>query len=182
MPFVSSQGGISKKKTGKSYKGEKPGRFFFQKNRFSSFVWSCSGTYYALFLGCLDLKFLPDIPYCVYWDVARFEPQIRSTRFVMNFLFIIATTEKKVRFCMKLFDNFLTEYSSIWAETCRVSSQIMLWFFHKISIGNSFWKMFQKLLALQGAPLFRCAKFFPNFCNFILSWYYTKKFQNHLHK
>jgi len=38
-----------------------------------------------------------------------FESQIRSTRFAMNFLFIIATTEMKVRFCEKLFDHFLTE-------------------------------------------------------------------------
>ena len=83
----------------------------------------------------------------------RFEPQIRSTIFAMNFLFIIATTYRKVRFCVKLFDHFLTEYSSVLAEIFRVSFQILLGFFHKISTRNSFWKMFQKILALQGAPL-----------------------------
>jgi len=46
----------------------------------------------SLILGCFDLKFLPKIPYCVYWVRLRFEPQIRSTRFAMNFLIIIATT------------------------------------------------------------------------------------------
>jgi len=110
----------------------------------------------------------------------RFVPQIRSTRFAMNFLFIIATIERKVSFCVKLFDHFRTEYSSIWAEICCVSSQIILGFFDKISTKNSFWKMLQKLLALQGAHLFRCPKFCPICCNFILSSYCTEKFQNHL--
>jgi len=42
--------------------------------------------------------------------------------------------------------------------------------------------MFQKLLALQGAPHSRFAKFCPSFYNFILSSYYAEKFQKHLHK
>ena len=105
------------------------------------------------------------------WQI--FEPQIRLTRFVMNFLFIIATIQRKVRFCVKLFDHFLTEYSSVWAETCRVSSHIQLGFFHKISIRNSFWKMSHKRFSLQGSPLSRFAKFCHSFCNFfefILRW------------
>jgi len=42
--------------------------------------------------------------------------------------------------------------------------------------------MFQKLLALQGAPLSRFEKFCPRFCNLILSSYYAEKFRKHLHK
>jgi len=94
----------------------------------------------------------------------------------MNFLFNISPTERKVRFCVKLFGHFLTESSSVWVELCLFSSQILLGFFHKISTRNSFWKMFQKLLALQGAPLSRFAKFGTSFCNFILSSYYGEKF------
>jgi len=111
-----------------------------------------------------------------------FEPQICSTRFAMNFLFIIFTTEMKVPFCVKLFNHLLTKYSSVWVETCRVSSKILLGFFHKISTRNSFWKMFQKLLTLQGAPLSRFPKFFLRFSNFIMSSYYAKKFWKHLQK
>ena len=83
---------------------------------------------------------------------------------------------------MKLFDHFLTEYSYVWVKICRVSSQILLGFFHKISTRNSFWKRFQKHVALQGAPLSRFVKFCPNFYNFILSSYCAKMFRKHLHK
>ena len=34
----------------------------------------------------------------------RFEPQIRPTRLAINFLFITARDERKVRLCAKLFD------------------------------------------------------------------------------
>ena len=36
----------------------------------------------------------------------RFEPQTRPTRFAINFLFITARAERKVRPCVKLFDFF----------------------------------------------------------------------------
>jgi len=101
-----------KRKHKKRYKN-KSHDFLFSENKFLSFVYSRSGIYYALFLGCLDLKFVPHIPYCVNVDVAQICNQ---------FLFIIATTERKVRFNVKLFNHFLTEYSSVWAESCRVSS------------------------------------------------------------
>jgi len=42
--------------------------------------------------------------------------------------------------------------------------------------------MFQKLLALQSAPLSRFAKFCPSICSFILSWHCAEKFRKHLHK
>jgi len=100
----------------------------------------------------------------------------------MNFLFIIVTIERKVRFCVKLFDHFLTEYSSILAQICRILFQILWGFFHKISTINCFWKMFWKLLGLQGAPLSRLAEFCSKFCNFILSSYYPDNFWKHLHK
>ena len=36
----------------------------------------------------------------------RFEPQIRPTRLTINFLFITAWAERKIRLCVKLFDFF----------------------------------------------------------------------------
>ena len=53
-----------------------------------------------------------------------FEPKIRLTRFKINFLFITVGTKRKVRLCVKLFDFFLCEYSSVWPEICHVLSQI----------------------------------------------------------
>ena len=42
--------------------------------------------------------------------------------------------------------------------------------------------MFQTLLAHQGAHLSRFAKFWPTFCNFIMSSYFAEKFRKHLQK
>ena len=105
----------------------------------------------------------------------RYEPQIRSTRFAMNFVFIIATVARKVRFSVKLFDHFLTEYSFVLTEIFHVLFQILLEFFHKISTRNYIWKMLQKLLALKSAHLSIFVKFYPSFCNFIISSYYAEK-------
>ena len=69
--FLSNQGGMSKKKTQKKIYGRKARTISFQKNKFSSLFCSRSGCYYTLFLQCFDLKFLPDIPCCVYWVLAE---------------------------------------------------------------------------------------------------------------
>ena len=57
-------------------------------------------------LGLLVWKFYQTfvIVSIVFW--VRFDPQIRPTRFSINFLFITARVERKVRFCVKLFDFF----------------------------------------------------------------------------
>jgi len=51
-----------------------------------------------------------------------------------------------------------------------------------ISTRNYLGKMFQKLLALQGASLSILAKFFYSYYNFITSSYYTGKFSKTLTK
>jgi len=103
----------------------------------------------------------------------RFEPQIRSTRFAMNFLFIIATNERKFCFCVKLFDHFLTEYSSVYAKICRASSQNLLGFFHKISTRNSFGNFLETSYTLRRSS-FQIYQIFPYFqqfyYEFILCW------------
>ena len=136
----------SKWKHRKRYKAEKPERSIFEKTSFpvlfaiglrvitpyslGVLIWNF---YHTFLIVCIEL-----------W--LRFQPQIRSTKFAMNFLFIIVTNERKFRFCVKLFDHFLTGYSFFWAEICRASSQILLVFFHKISSRNYFWKCSRNLL------------------------------------
>jgi len=115
MLFVSSQGSKSKKQQRKRYKEEKSGCSVFKKASFwvlfalsprlimpyslSVYIWNF---YQTFLIVCIEM-----------W--LRFEPQIRSTKFAMNFLFIIATTERKVCFYVKPFDHFLTEYLFVLA-------------------------------------------------------------------
>ena len=67
---------------------------------------SGSGTYYTLLFGCFGLKSVPGVHTVSIEFWLRFEPQIRPTRLTINFLFITARTERKVRVCAKLFDFF----------------------------------------------------------------------------
>jgi len=110
----------------------------------------------------------------VYWNVAEIWTS-NSFQKICNELFIHHCHDwKEGSFLCETVRSFLTEYSSVWVETCCISSQSLLGFFHKISTRNYFWKMFQKRLALQGAPLSRFAKFCHTFYNFfsefILRW------------
>jgi len=52
----------------KKIRGRKARTFCFQK---TSFFHSRSGTYFALPLGCFELKFLPGFHLCVYWILAE---------------------------------------------------------------------------------------------------------------
>ena len=112
----------------------------------------------------------------------RFEPQNRSKIFAMNYWFIIVTIERKVCFCEKLFDDFLTEYSFVWAEICRVSYEILKGFFHKISKINSFFQNVPETSCTPRHSSFQICEFCPSIYNFILSSFCAEKFQKHLHK
>jgi len=92
---------VHKQITKRIYREEKPGHLFFGKTGcvtlglgltppYSSrvLVWKFYQTFFIL---CIE-----------FW--LRFEPQIRPTRFSMNFLFITARVERKVCLCVKLFD------------------------------------------------------------------------------
>ena len=89
----------------------------------------------------------------------RFEVQIRPTRLAIHFLLITASAERKVRLCVKLFDFFVAEYSSVWPEICRVLSQIQWRFLRGISGKNYFGWLFPKFCANQGYPLPKLVKF-----------------------
>jgi len=161
MSVVCSQVGMFKKKTQKKIKGRKARTLCFRQNKFSSFVSYLFESYYALFLGCLDLKFLPNIPYCVYWVVAQILTSNSFHKICHEFFIQHCNESKKFCFCVKLFDHFLTEYSSFLAEICRALSQNKLGFFHKISTRNSFWKCSINLL--HSKPFL-----FPDLWNFAL--------------
>jgi len=87
----------------KKIRGRKARTFCFRK---TDFVHSRSRTYCALLLGYFGLNFYQTfvIVSIEFW--LRFEPQNRPTRFSINFLFITARAERKVRLCVKLFDFF----------------------------------------------------------------------------
>jgi len=132
------------KRNTKRYKEKKAWRSVFGKTSFPVFfavgiitpyslgilIWNFNETFLIV---CIEL-----------W--LRFVPQTRSTKFAMNYLYIIVVTERNVRFCVKQFNHFLTKYSSVWVEICRVSSQILLGFFHKISTRIFFLKCSRNFL------------------------------------
>ena len=74
--------------------------------RKTSFVHSRSGTYYALLLGYFGVKFFQKFVIVSIQFSLRFVPQIRPTKFAINFLFITARAKRKLRLYAKLFDFF----------------------------------------------------------------------------
>ena len=91
----------------------------------------------------------------------RFEDQNRPTRLAINFLLISARAERRVRLCVKLFDFFLGEYSSVWPEIFHVLSQIRLIFLLGISGKNYFGRIFRKFVQTKDI-------FYQNLWNFAL--------------
>jgi len=137
--------------------------FCFRK---TGFVQSRSGSCYALFLGSFGMKILPDIHHCVYWVLAEIWAQICPTRFSVNFLFIIARVEKKVRLCLKLFDFFprwilirLTWHLSRFVPN---SVQIVTWNLRKNYYGTMFLKFFEKP-RLSSSKICKISSYFLQF-------------------
>ena len=84
-----------------------------------------------------------------FWQI--FEPQNRPTRSTLSFLFIIIGAERKILWCLRLFDFLVGEYSSFWPEICCVFSQIQWIFLRGIPGKNYFGGIFQKFCANQGS-------------------------------
>jgi len=80
-----------------------------------------------------------------FWQ--RFVPQIRPTRFTINFLFITAMVERKVRLCVKLFDFFrwwiLIRLTWNLLRFVPNSVEILGWNFRK----KIFWENFSQILS-----------------------------------
>jgi len=136
--------------------------------------WSCSPSLTTPYiLGLLVKKIYQTfVIICVEFRLG-FEPQIHPTRFAINFLFITARAERKVRLCVKLFE-FFPRWILIHL-TCALS-KIQWRFLHGISTENYFRRIFQKFCANQDFLLPKFVKFRPTFCNFILRPYCVKKF------
>jgi len=94
---------VNKQITERRYGEEKSGRFVFRKpvlftldlglttpHSLGILVWNF---YHTFFIVSIE-----------FW--LKFEPRTRPTRFAINFLFITARAERKVRLCVKLFDFF----------------------------------------------------------------------------
>ena len=146
--------------------------FFFWR---TGFVHSRSGTYCALLFGYFGMKFLPDIRNCVYWVLAEIWAPDSSHKIRNKFFIHHCRAERKVRSCVKLFDSFLGEYSSVWPEICHFLSQIQWTLLRGISGKNHFGRIFQKFCANQGYPLTKLVKFRPTFCNFFPGPYCAEK-------
>ena len=102
--FAPCEGDTSINKSWKRrYREENPGHFVFGKPVLFTLGLDLTTPYS---LGLLVWKFNQTfIIVCIeFW--LRFETHIRPTRFSINFLFITARVERKVRLCVKLLDLF----------------------------------------------------------------------------
>ena len=107
----------------------------------------------------------------------RFQPQIRPTRLAINFLFITARAERKVRLCVKLFNFFRGWILIRLTWTLSHFSQIQLRILPGISGKKYFWRFFKNFCPNQDYPLPKLVKFRSTFCKFILDPYCIEKFR-----
>ena len=94
---------VHKQITKRRYGGEKPGRFVSGKPVLFTLGLGLT-TPYSLSILVWNFYQTFVTVYSELW--LRFEPQIRPTGLAINFLFITARAERKVRLCVKLFDFF----------------------------------------------------------------------------
>ena len=151
------------------YGRENPGRFVFGKPVLFTLGHGLSMPYS---LGILVWNFYQRFVTVSTEFWLRFEPQIRPTRLLINFLFIIARAERKVRLLVKLFDFFrgwiLIRLTRNLSRFVKHSVEILTWNFRK----NLFRKIF---CANQGYPVPKLVKFRPSIWNFILGPYCAEK-------
>jgi len=136
---------IHKQITKRRYGGEKPGRFVFGKPVLLTIGLGFTTPYS---LGILVWNFYQTFVTVSTEFLLIFEPEINPTRLAINFLFITARAKMKVCVCVKLFDFFVGEYSSVWPKICRVFSEIQWRFLRGISGKNYFGRIFQKFCPL----------------------------------
>ena len=140
--------------------------FCFRK---TNFVHSRSGTSYALLLGYIGLKFLPDIGHCVYCVLAEIWNPNSSHRISNKFFIRHCQARKEGSFVSE------TVWFFSWVNThpfhvkfvvfCPKFSRDSYVEFQEKTILGEFFRNFVKN---QGNPLPKHVKFRPTFCNFIL--------------
>ena len=134
---------VHKQITKRRYGEEKPGRFVFRKPVLFTFGLGLTAPYS---LGILVSNFYQTLHTVSIKFWLTFEPQIRPTRLAINFLFVTAWAERKVRLCVKLFDFFrgwmLIRLTWSLFRFVPNSVEILGWNFRK----KPFWKNFSEIL------------------------------------
>ena len=139
----------------KRYREEKSGHFVFEKPVLFTLGLGLTTPYS---FGLLFWKFYETfVLVCIeFW--LRFEPQIRHTRFSINFWFITERIETKVRLCVKLFDLFPR-----WILICLTwnlsrfvpnSVQILMWNLRKKLFRDNFSEILWKTKICEISPYF----------------------------
>jgi len=164
---------VHKQITKRRYGEEKSGRFVFGKpvlftlGRGLTTPYSLSILVWKFYQTCVTVSI-------EFW--LRLELQIRPTRLAINFLFITARAERKVRLCVKLFDFFrewiLIRLTRNLSRFVPISVEIFMWNFRKKTISGEFFRSF---VQTKGYPLPKLVKFRPTLCNFILGPYCAEK-------
>jgi len=157
------------------YGKEKPGCFVFGKPVLITLGLGLTTTYS---LGILVWNFYHTFVTVSVEFWLRFEPQIRPTRFAINFLFITAhhcQGWKEGSFVCEtvwFFRGWIVVHLS-WNLSRFVPNlvDILTWIFRK----NYFGIIFQKFCPNQGYHLPKLVKFRPTFCNFLLGLYCAEK-------
>ena len=140
---------VHKQITKRRYRKEKPGHLLFGKPVLFTPGLGLTTPYY---LGVLVWKFYQTfVIVCIeFW--LRFEPQIRPTRCLTNFLFITARVQRHVRLYVKLFDFFhrwilICLTWNLWLFVPNLV-RILTWNFRKKLFQNNFSKILWKTKAI----------------------------------
>jgi len=173
--------------TKRIYGVEKPGRFIFEKPVLFTLGLRLTTPYS---LGVLVWNIYKSFLTVSIEFWLRFEPQIRPTRLAINFLWIPARAERKVRLCDFLI-FFVGEYSSVWPEIYRVLSRIQWRLLSKISAKNYFGRIFQlkKVILYQNLwnfALLPAIFILSSFClekiHKLFSYVFGAQVRRHVHK
>ena len=157
---------VHKQITKRWYGEEKPGRFVFGKLVLFTLGLGLT-TPYPLGISVSNFYQTFVTVSIEFW--LRFVAEIRPTGIAINFLFITARAERKVRLCVKLFYFFPRWIRIVWPEICRVLPKFS-WDsyveFREKTIPGEFFRNF-----IENQALPKLVKFRPTFWNFILGPY-----------
>ena len=159
------------------YGEEKPGRFVFGKPVLCTLGLGLTTPYS---LGVLVWNFYQTLAIVSIEFWLRIEPQTRPTRFAINFLFITARAERKVRPCVKLFDFFpgwiLIRLTWNLSRFVPNSVEILTRNFRKTHFG----RIFQKFCADQSVSTSTTCEIPPYilqlFSGSVLRWKNSRKY------
>jgi len=164
---------VHKQITERRYEEEKPGSFVFGKPVSFTLGLGLTAPYS---LGILVWNFYQTfvIVSIEFWLI--FEPQTRPTWFAVNFLFITARAERKVRLCVKLFDSFLGRIliRLTWNLSRFIPNSVEI---HTRNFRKKpFRENFSEILCKPRLSSIKTLKFRPIFCNFFRVRIALKKF------